>query len=241
MMMTMGIYNCFIWWIQRHCSRDPFLCWLWKHATLLKIFKWTVIFLRYVQRVNFIIFANVLKQLCRAFYQIIVLIKISAKIIELTLLSVGWKTHTFPVYIWAVYLCIYICIYIYIYIYIYTSTLFRLTQISLAVVRFEKEDTLVVCVVSTFTLPGVFQVFTADLHLRDALYLNADKDHWCLTTNLLVVQNLSHSRCSICFQNMLEILKCMRKIILYNCLFQPNQIKASPLHTISEEIFHGNH
>ena len=41
--------------------------------TRLKIFKETMmIFLRCAHRVNFIIFANILKQLCRAFYQIIV-------------------------------------------------------------------------------------------------------------------------------------------------------------------------
>ena len=45
---------------------------LWKY-TLLKMFKGTVmILLRCVHWVNLIIFANLLKQLCRAFYQIIV-------------------------------------------------------------------------------------------------------------------------------------------------------------------------
>ena len=65
----------------------------WKlKKTLLKIFKGSVmIFLCCVHRVNFIIFANVLKQLCRAFYQITVWTKISAKIIESTLLRVAWK------------------------------------------------------------------------------------------------------------------------------------------------------
>ena len=40
------------------------------HNTLLKIFKGTVMFLRCVYWVNFINFTNVLKPLCRAFYQI---------------------------------------------------------------------------------------------------------------------------------------------------------------------------
>ena len=40
--------------------------------TLLKIFKGTVNFLCCVHKVNLIIFPNVLKQLCRAFYQIII-------------------------------------------------------------------------------------------------------------------------------------------------------------------------
>ena len=54
-------------------------------STLLKIIKGTVvIFLRCVHWVNLTIFTNVLKQLCRAFYLIIVQTKISA-MIELTL------------------------------------------------------------------------------------------------------------------------------------------------------------
>ena len=53
-------------------------------------------FLRCVHRVNFITFANVLKQLCRAFYQIIVWTKISAKIIESTLVSMGWENTPVP-------------------------------------------------------------------------------------------------------------------------------------------------
>ena len=61
----------------------------------LKIFKGTVmIFLRCVHRVNFIIYANNLKQLCRAFCEITVKPKFQRKCIELTLLSVGWKKHT---------------------------------------------------------------------------------------------------------------------------------------------------
>ena len=73
--------------------------------TLLKIFKGKVmIFLRCVQRSNFIIFENVLEQLCRAFNQIIVWPNISAKIIELK--SVGWKNTSFPQIFWAAYVSI---------------------------------------------------------------------------------------------------------------------------------------
>ena len=59
---------------------------------------------RSVHRVNFIICAAVWKHMCRAFYQINVWPKISAKIIELTFLSDGWKTHVFPSVFWAVYM-----------------------------------------------------------------------------------------------------------------------------------------
>ena len=75
------------------------------YDTLLKIFKGTVmIFLCYIHRVNFIIFANVLNQLCRAFYHIIAWTNISTETIELTLFSMGWKKHLFPYIFWVVYM-----------------------------------------------------------------------------------------------------------------------------------------
>ena len=64
--------------------------------------------------------------------------------------------------------------------------------------------------------------------LKDPLYFNIDKDHWCLTANLLAVQILSHSRYSICFQILVVILKYTWKIILHDCLFQPGPIKPKP-------------
>ena len=91
--LSMSTYQC-----RDSCHKDKKFSWLsylynGNLFTLLKILKGTVmIFVRCVHRVNFIIFANVLKQLCRAFYQIMVLPKISAKISWVW----GEKTHLFP-------------------------------------------------------------------------------------------------------------------------------------------------